>query len=372
VGAFTLDASGNIVASGASAGVADTTFFNSNTLTAAPYANSALTGSVLVGSGTAPGSASLTTSFGTLSFDVYEVDSTHLKLIETDGLEILVGDVFSQPSASIPQGNYVFTMAGPDPGGNPFVAGGLMTSDGVGVISNGAEDLNDDGVVDFGTTPITAQPFSGTFSASGSVGGGRFVVALPTFVGGATFAAYPSSGGVLLQEIDGGAGSGITSGVALAQTSGAGLASSQGYGMNLTGFDLNIGAELDEAAQFTTTSTGMTGLLDENDAAFTGVGSIGTSNLSGNYTQASNGTGSATFNAGVQSVLYYAADNSTVLFISTDANQDQVSLGSFAVQTAPSQSAVARPQTRPLPMLRALSHPHSGSAARSTARFVRK
>jgi hypothetical protein len=173
-------------------------------------------------------------------------------------------------------------------------------------------------------------------------------------------------------EIDNfGAGSGITGGVALAQTSGAAIAASQGYGMNLTGTDLSILAELDEIAQFTTTSTGMTGLLDENDAAFTGQGSLGTGNLSGTYTAGSNGTGSAGFNTGVQSVFYYMADNSTALFISTDANVDQVSLGSFEAQSAPTQSAMEQPHARALPMLRAMSRSRKASA-RGTARFVRK
>jgi hypothetical protein len=374
VGAFTLDSSGTIVTTGANAGVADTTLFSFGTLVATPYANSALSGSVLVGSGTTPGTATLTTAFGTLSFDVYVVDSTHLKLIENDGLELLAGDVFTQPSASIPQGNYVFTMAGPDPGGNPFVAGGVMTSSGTsggaGTISNGAEDLNDDGTVDFGTT--TAQSFSGSFTNVQSVGAGRFQVTLSTFAGGTTFAAYPSSGGLLMLEIDNfGAGSGITSGVALAQTSGAAIAASQGYGMNVTGVDLSLGVELDEIAQFTTTSTGMTGLLDENDGAYAGVGSLGTSNLNGTYTAGSNGAGSAGFNTGVQSVFYYVADNSTALFISTDANLDQVSLGTLEAQSTPTQSALEQPHARALPMLRAISRPRTASA-RGSARFIRK
>jgi len=174
-------------------------------------------------------------------------------------------------------------------------------------------------------------------------------------------------------EIDNfGAGSGITGGVALAQTSGAALAASQGYGMNLTGTDLTIGAELDEIAQFNTTSTGMTGLLDENDAAFTGVGSLGTGNLNGTYTAGSNGTGSASFNTGVESVFYYMVDNSTALFISTDTNPvDQVSLGSFEPQSTPTQSASEQPHARALPMLRAMARSRKASA-RGTARFVRK
>ena len=79
----------------------------------------------------------------------------------------------------------------------------------------------------------------------------------------------------------------------------------------------------------------------------------------------------AGFNTGVQSVFYYMADNSTVLFISTDANVDQVSLGSFEAQSTPTQSALEQPHARALPMLRAISRPRTASA-RGSARFICK
>ena len=354
-GAFTLDSSGKI-----SPGVADTTLYSFNTLTATPFPDSALSGVVQVGTGTTPGSATLTTSFGTLTFDVYEVDSTHLKLIERDGLEILVGDIFSQPSASIPSGNLVFTMVGPDPGGSPFVAGGVMASDGTSLILSGSEDLNDAGQVDFGTNPATPQTFSGSFTATG---GGRFTVTLATFDGGTTFAAYPSSIGLLLQEIDSGAGSGATTGVALTQTAGASITASQGYGMNLTGVDIFNGPEIDEIAEFKTTSSSLSGLLDENDFTIT----LGSFNFSGTYVAGSSGAGSATFNTGLAGMFYYAADNSTAVFISTDSSV--VGLGSLEAQTTPTQSALEQPRALPTP--RSIPRPHSASQ-HSEARFVRK
>jgi hypothetical protein len=354
-GAFTLDSTGAITT-----GVADTTLYSFAILQATPYANSALSGSVLVGSGTTPGTATLGTSFGTLSFDVYTIDATHLKLVENDGFEILVGDVFTQPSATIPAGNLVFSMAGPDLGGTPFVAGGIMASDGASAITSGSEDLNDGGQIDFGTNPAVPQTFSGSFTATG---GGRFQVTLATFDGGTSFAAYPSSNGILLQEIDAGAGSGATSGVALLQSSGAAIAASQGYGMDLSGVDVFNGPEVDEIAEFNATTTALTGFVDENDLTI----SLGTGNLTGAYTPLSNGTGSATFNTGLAGMFYYAADNSTALFISTDSSV--VGLGSIEAQSAPTQSALEKSST--LPMLRLMSHLHSTSA-RGAKRFVRK
>jgi len=351
VGAFTLDNSGTTI----STGITDINY-NASLYTAQP-----LTGSLTVGSGTAPGSATLatTTAFGTLTFDVYTVDATHLKLIENDGVAILVGDVFSQPSASIPQGNLVFTMSGLDLSSFLFVTGGLMASNGTSTIPNGSEDVNDAGIVDGGGSTAVPYSFSGDFSEMPAASG-RFAVNLTNFVGGSAFAAYPSSGGILMLEIDttltaeGANNAGITSGVALAQTAGATVAASQGYGLNNTGEDVSNVTELDEIAEFKTTSSGLTGLLDENDFGI----ALGTDNVNGTYTVNSDGTGSATVSSALQEIFFYAADSSTVLFISVDPTQ--AALGSFQVQTTPTnnQSATVRP--RALPMLRAI--PHSRSA----------
>lgn len=350
-GSFTLDSSGAITA-----GVGDCN------VNGVPYYQPTLSGSVPVGSGTAPGIGSILTACSStaLGFDVYAIDSTHLKLIESDGSAFLVGDAFAQTSASIPQGTLVFTMEGLDGGstGNLFVTGGTVTSDGASELSGGLQDVNDAGTVNNGGT--TSEPFSGSFVASPS-GSGRFLVSLSGFLGASTFAAYPSSGGILLLQVDTGLAAGTTSGIALQQTSGAAIAASQGYGLNNSGEDVVNDVELDAIAQFTTTSTGMKGLLNLNDGL-----TVSTQNVNGTYTTAgSNGAGSATIGTGLQSMFYYAADSSTVLFISTDPNQ--AAMGLFEAQTAPSGSDAAQPtvaKPRPLPMLRAL--PHSRSATRNS------
>jgi hypothetical protein len=347
-GAFTLDSSGNITTTGATAGIEDFTY-KIPPATAAPAL--ALSGSLSVGSGTAPGTATLNTSFGTLRFDVYAVDATHLKLIESDGQYVLVGDVFSQPSAAIPSGNLVFTMAGLDASDAPFGAGGIVSSNGTSTLTSGSEDVNDAGTVDGGTSPATPASFAGAFAAT-PTGSGRFVVTFTGFVGGTTFAAYPSSGGILMQEIDTTGNAGITGGVMMAQSSGAALAASQGYGMNLTGTDLTADAEFDAIAQFNTTSSGMTGLIDLND--FGSSSPTSTTNFAGSYTPGNNGTGSATFTSGpLGGVLYYAADSSTVLLLSTDSTD--VAVGAFQEQSTPgTQAAVAQ---RNLAMIKAV---HAG------------
>jgi hypothetical protein len=346
VGAFTLDGNGNIVSS--PAGVVD---FNYDT---APSTGLVLTGGVGVGSGTGPGVATLSSSFGVLNFDVYAIDSTHLKLIENDAQAMVVGDVYTQPSTTIP-GNLVFTMAGIDTAAsNIFVAGGLISTDGASTITGGSEDINEGGSVDGGTNPAVPVSFGGSFVTSG--GSGRFLFSLSGFAGGTNFVAYPSSGGIFMLEVDTGLNPGITSGVALPQT-GTSIAA-QGYGLNLTGQDVN--GELDEIAEFTTTTTSLSGLLDEDESF-----STESHNLSGTYTVGSNGAGSSTnLSSGMAGMFFYVADSSDALFISIDPNQ--VALGSFQAQSAPSSASSMTQQH--LAMLRSV-HTLRGASKNKQNRF---
>jgi hypothetical protein len=346
VGAFTLDGNGNIVSS--PAGVVD---FNYDT---AASTGLVLTGGVGVGSGTAPGLATLSSSFGVLNFDVYAIDNTHLKLIENDAQAIVVGDVYTQPNTTIPS-NLVFTMAGIDTAAaNLFVVGGLMATDGASTITGGSEDINEGGSVDGGTNPAVPVSFGGSFVASG--GSGRFLFSLSGFAGGTNFVAYPSSGGIFMLEIDAGLNPGITSGVAMPQT-GTSIAA-QGYGLNLTGQDIN--GELDEIAEFTTTTTSLSGLLDEDEGFATE-----SHNLSGSYTVGSNGEGSSTnLSSGMAGMFFYVADSSDALFISIDPSQ--VALGSFQSQSAPSSASSMAQQH--LAMLRSV-HALRGTSKNKQNRF---
>lgn len=322
VGDFTL-ASGSI-----STGLIDV---NNNGI---PATALSLTGSVSTGAGTSPGGATLSYGSTTLHLDVYAVDATHLKLIESDSQAVLVGDLFSEPGISIPSGNLVFTMAGLDSSGAPFAAGGTVASDGSATLSSGSEDVNDAGTLDNSTNPAMPYSFTGSFVASPS-GSGRFQVGLSrTFVGGTNFAAYPSSGGILMLEIDsaGNLFQGITGGVAMAQTSGAtALAASQGFAMNLTGFDVVNGVPLDQIAQFNTTSTSLSGVLDQNDFGFANPTSH---NISGTYSPGA--TGSVTLTS-TESTFTYAVNSTTALALATDPNE--VSTGVFEQQGSPTSTA---------------------------------
>jgi hypothetical protein len=319
VGSVTLDASGNAT------GVQD---LNNNSA----YTNLAIASpsSVLVGT---PGTATL----GTLHFDVYAIDSTHLKFIETDVTPILVGDVFSQASNSFPSGELAFTMAGIDysattPG--PLAVGGMMNSNGTTTISAGIEDFNDAGVSNITSTSSTPLAFTGVMSASG----GRFLLALSSFENGAagvttnpfTFAAYPSTGGTQLLEVDGG---GITGGVAYPQSN-TSFTSGQGYGLNLSGFNSG-GFEEDDIAEFTNTNNALKGLIDVNDQG----SPSNPQNLSATYAPDSTNAGRALISSSAFNLASYTLNGTDTIFIELDGSQ--IGLGSIGLQASAAQGAIA-------------------------------
>ena len=162
VGAFTLATNTNIVPIPLS-GAED---FNDADLA---YPNQSLSGGFSLGPSSTPTTTLTTESFGTLTFDVYAIDSAHLKLIETDGVEFLSGEAYSQPSATVPTGSLPFTLAGYFPYSTtspaPSAAGGFMVTDGQGGITNAStEDVND-----AGTVSSAPASFTGNYSNAGSL-----------------------------------------------------------------------------------------------------------------------------------------------------------------------------------------------------------
>jgi hypothetical protein len=328
-GAFVLTNSGS-----SSSGVED---FNDN---ANPITNLPLTAVATVGSGTGPGTLTLTSTSFVLTFDYYATDATHLKLVETDYNQFLAGDVFTQTGALAPAGTLAFTMSG----GVSFAIanGGFVTFNGATI--TGSEDVNSNGT-------ILSQTFGGNAGAAGAVGG-RVVVNLSSFNPATQWVVYPSGGGLLLLETD---TANITSGTAYAQVAGAALAPSQAYGFNLSAFNTTGPNDEDDIAQFTTTSTGFSGVVDIND----NFGSSTTTqslSLSGNYTLDSpaTGRGEATTTAGGNGFVsfdFYAVNDNQFLVLETDTNQ--IGTGVFQTQTAPSGAvaqsrvAIVHPAVRP-------------------------
>lgn len=325
VGSFTLDGSGNITA-----GVED---FNNN-CSSTNGTNLPITSGV-VNLGTIPGTATITSNAGTFHFDVYPISAGNLKFIETDAATVTIGNAFPQTTA-VPAGNNVFTLAGFDTvAGAPFTAAGIIDTDGNGNLkSDSVEDINDGG-----TAIEVSSGISGTYIP---LANGRSVLTMNGFVNGGgglgctncQFVVYPSSGGLQMMEIDNG---GSTNGVAYAQTA-TSLAASQGYGMNLSGANLNAGAEEDDIAEFTNNSGTFTGLIDFNDQ---GSSLSSGQKFSSTYLADSTVSGRGMVTAGSNSydLVTYVVDSSTVVLLPID--NTLVGLGSFALQNSSAKANAA-------------------------------
>jgi hypothetical protein len=327
VGSVTLDASGNAT------GVQD---LNSNAGSNPPSGPLTISSStVLVG--TSPGTATLFNGSETFNFAVYAISPTHLKFIETDVSPVLVGDVFSQSANTFPSGELAFTMAGLDyssTNSGPLAVGGMMNAAGTS-ISAGVEDFNDAGTSNITSSSPISSPL--TFTGTVAPSAGRSLLTLNTFengnaggIGTFTFAAYPSTGGTQLLEVD---GAGITGGVAYPQNN-TSFATGQGYGLNLTGSN---GSQVDDIAEFTNTNNALAGLIDVNNAGATNP----PLNFAGTYTPDTTnlGRGLITTTSGGVNLISYTVDSTDTIFIEID--DYQVAVGSIGQQAAENQGAIA-------------------------------
>jgi hypothetical protein len=326
------------------------------------YNSEALSGSFSVGPSSTPATTLVTPVFpGGMLFDVFAIDADHFKLIEMDTNATLSGDAFSQSTAALPTGSIAFTLSGLLGAGTsavPFAAGGIMTNSS-GTVS-GTEDYSEGS-----TASTTSGPFTAAFTAGGT---GRYTLgSFATFVGGGSYAAYPSSGGLLLVEID---TAGVTSGAAFAQTSTT--FAPDGYGLNLSGTNLGAAtgsaAEVDDIAEFTASSSGstVTGIIDENYAPGAS-GPIFDLALSGNYTAPVSGRGTLVATAGTNSnstlnggfgLTFYTVDGTTFPFIENDGGQ--VAAGVFVLQSGASVTpAIAKAHAMYVP--HPIFHPHSAA-----------
>jgi hypothetical protein len=296
-GNFTADATGNITS-----GVDDSND-NGGIIT-----NDPLTGSIPVAA-SGRGTATLNTIRGALSFAYYVVDATHLKIVETDASLALGGEAFRQTgpfsNASV-SGPFAFSIAGADLlSGGPFAAGGVLTSNGAGVVSSGTEDLNDAGVV------TTNVGFTGSYTMAAN---GRGTLTLTTTAGTFTFVIYPSAGGVLALETD---ISFLTTGTALQQTGTFTNASLTGtYGLNFTG--ATTSGEIDSIAQFTADgSSRVNGIIDLNNTGGITFGQP----LAGTFNVATSGRTTLALQTplGTQNLAVYLVNGNRALFVELDS-----------------------------------------------------
>ena len=306
-GNFQADNAGNLTG-----GTQD--FNDDGTLTT----NLALSGLWNVGPANGRGSATLTTSAGTMTFAFYVVDANHVKMVETDGSTILGGDGFRQTGAfsnASLNGAFPYTLGGISSTG-VFVAGGIFNVNGSGSVTGGVEDVNNNGNV------VESLSLSGSYSIAAN-GRGTLVLTNPT--GTSNFVVYPTSGGLLMLETDLVI---VSTGSAFQQSGSFSNSTVQGnYGLNFSG--VQLGGEIDLVSQFNATGSGsLTGTQDVNNSGglFQGLA------LSGSYSVSSNGRGTATLqtSAGTINLVFYAVNGSQALFIDVDPSLPAA--GEFDVQ----------------------------------------
>src|SRR5581483_11787444 len=284
-GTFTSDTAGNI-----------TSGIDDSNDSGGVVTNDPMTGSLPVASN-GRGTATINTVRGTSTFAFYVVDSTHIKLVETDTTStFLGGEAFRQTgpfsNASV-SGPFAFTMAGADLlSAGPFAAGGIFNADGAGTITSGTEDFNDAGSV------ITNAGLSGNYSIAAY---GRGTLSIVTGSGTFNFIIYPSSAGILVLETD---IDFLTEGTALQQTPPFNAGSLSGtYGMNFTGSTVN--GELDSVAEFTADGASkFNGIIDLNNLGAITFGQP----LSGVFSISSNGRSTVTLQTslGTQNMAFYS------------------------------------------------------------------
>ena len=342
IGAFALDSSGNIAS-----GLED---FNNNCVSSDPTGVPVTGGGIALGQygfGTAAITTGMDPTAITYNFDVFPIDATHLKFVQTDSytagpISVLVGEAFTQQStSSIPAGNNVFTMAGFDNSiFEPFTAAGIFHTDASGtILPDSVEDMHEVDAQHSNSISLEAN-FSGS---STPLSGGRAQLTLNGFINGnqngtlcsgCVFAVYPSTGGLQMLEID---NLGSTDGIAYPQTATT-LPSGQGFGMNLSGVAFGVSSEntQDDIAQFTNSNGNFTGTIDSN-----GQGTLSFSNsLSAQYSADTSVPGRGTVAAVTNTVdlTTYVVDSSTAVAVSTDPTF--VGLGTLVQQNSSASSSV--------------------------------
>lgn len=280
---------------------------------------------VTSGSYTAPtagrGTLTVTTTFGAQTFAYYIVDANHVKVVETDAVNHVVGDLFKQPAGPFTnaalKGGFAFAFLGSTTAG-PLGEGGVLNFDGGGNVTSGTMDFNSNGI------PQNGQAASGTYAVADAATG-RATASLT--VGGSTlqYALYPQINGALsVVEID---AFNTVAGRALPQSGGSfsGGSLAGNYALNLTGTDLTTNpGQADVVGQAVPNGgSAIPGMLDINDNGVTARAAT----LSGSYVVTSPaGRGTATLNTGSSAFaaggfIFYIADSGDVFFLESDSNR---------------------------------------------------
>ncbi len=287
-----------------------------------------------------------TMSFASRNFVFYIVDSTRIRLLETDLQLFTVGDALQQSGAptQTAAGSFSFLIGGSAVLGTagPIARGGRFTTDASGNVTNVQLDDNNNGSITsvasattimnpkFAIDTVNAGTGRGTltFTASASPNAGIFTFVL--YFSSATQAfIQPTSNGV------------VGDGTMLAQTGTFTAANLAGnYVFDWSGINLTLGFEEDFAGQYALSGSGaITGVVDfvelaspsKRNPAFLNIPITGTLTINGDGTGANNYT-ITTGNSPSTTLNYHAylTSSNTILLVGVDTNRTIA--GSASVQ----------------------------------------
>jgi len=275
------------------------------------------TGNVSAPSTAGRGTLSFSTAFGTQSFVYYAIDSSHLRIVETDGTQLASGDLYAQPAGPFSNSSFneriAFTAGGFTSSGT-YAVGGLFTLDGNAGITNRILDGTSETIFDNNGIYLVTDATAGRTTATWSTSNGS----------ASQYVLYPrADGGFVMLEID---GANVAYGLALQQTlaspNKASLAGSLALG--LSGTELANSSPVAFTGNATISQAGAwTGSLDAAD--INGI-TLNAESQVGSFAVASNGRGVVTLLPGSpalngSTIILYVLDANNALLLESDSNR---------------------------------------------------
>jgi hypothetical protein len=275
------------------------------------------TGSYTTPSASGRGTLSFSTAFGSQSFVYYAVDSTHLKMVETDAADLAFGDLYAQPAGPFTASSFnervAFTAGGFTASGT-YAIGGLFVLNGNSGITNRVLDGSSESVFDTDGIYLVTDGASGRTTASWSAANGST----------SQYVLYPrTGGGFVMLEID---GSSAASGLSLQQT----LASPNtvslagDLALSLAGTELANSSPVAFTGSANISQSGTwTGSLDSADINGT---TLNAESQVGSFAVATNGRGVVTLlptspSLNGSTIIIYVLDANNALLLESDSNR---------------------------------------------------
>ncbi len=275
------------------------------------------TGAYTTASSSGRGALTISTGAGSQSFVYYAVDSSHVKMVETDGNQLAYGELYQQGSANYTAASFnervAFTVSGLDSGAT-YAAGGLFILDGNSAITNRILDGSSETVFDTnGVYLLTDSTFGRTTAKWTSSDGST-----------SQYVLYPRAGGsFVMLEVDGAhAAGGIAMQQTLASPSTASLTGQ--YALALQGTDLNDASPVAFTGSADITQAGAwSGTLDSADKNGT---TLGAESQVGSFMVATTGRGVVTLLStspalNGSTIILYVLDGDNFLALESDSNR---------------------------------------------------